>query len=79
MFGRHRERQELLDRNGVALAISEMIAVANDGTLLEVEQANLALIEDVRIVICRIFSQEFGVPRNEDHRCGTHRDGNFTS
>lgn len=62
VFGRSGERQELLDRNGVSPAISEIIVVTEDGTLLEVQQANLSLIEDPRIVIDRILSQGLDFP-----------------
>jgi hypothetical protein len=61
MFGRRSERQEFLDRNGVPLAIPEIIVVIKDGALLEVQQANLPLIEHPRIVIGRILRQELNV------------------
>ena len=49
-------------------AISEIIVVAEDGTLLEVQQANLFLIEDPRIVIGRILRQglDFSIPQATD-------------
>ncbi|MBB3660700.1 CRISPR/Cas system-associated endonuclease Cas3-HD [Rhizobium sp. BK650] len=36
--------------------------VVEDRTLLEVQQANLCLIEDTRIVVSRILRQDLGVP-----------------
>lgn len=46
----------------MAPAIPEIIGIAKDSTLLEVKQANLALIEDPRIFIGRILSQDLDVP-----------------
>ncbi|OWV65447.1 hypothetical protein ATY76_19610 [Rhizobium sp. R339] len=62
LFGRRSEPQELLDCDGVPPAIPEIIVVAKDSTLLEVQQANLSLIEDPRIVIGRILRQGLDVP-----------------
>lgn len=42
-------------------AIPEIIMVAEDRTLLEVQQANLCLIEDARIVIGGILREDLDV------------------
>ncbi|PYE25691.1 hypothetical protein C8J32_1037 [Rhizobium sp. PP-CC-3A-592] len=65
VFGCGTERSELLGRDGVPPVIPEIIVVAEDSTLLEVQQANFALIEDPRIVIGRILRQDFNVPIKE--------------
>ncbi len=61
MFWRRCERQEVLNFNGMPPAIPEIIVVAEDGALLEVQQANLCLIEDARIVVGRILCQELDI------------------
>jgi hypothetical protein len=53
--GRGCKRQELFDRNSVPPAIPEIIVVTERSTLLEVQQTDVSLIDDARIVIARVF------------------------
>ena len=43
-------------------AVPEIIVIAEDSALLEVEQANLSLIEDPRIVVGRVLLKDLNIP-----------------
>ncbi len=56
------KRQELLHHDTMPPAIPEIIVVAENSTVLEVQQANFPLIEDAGIVICGILRQDLDFP-----------------